>query len=90
MDMGIALSIVPITVGLLVLAIRFGLPPLYEVPLALVLGVTISVGYTLAAQVPGGEALADAVLRGLAVGLSSAGIVATIRRLLTDGRAHSG
>jgi hypothetical protein len=89
-DVSVALSIVPIMIGLLVLAIRLGLPQVYEVPLALVLGVSISVGYTLASQVPGGEVLADALLRGLALGLSAVGIVATIRRLLQDDRARSG
>jgi hypothetical protein len=89
-DAGVALSVVPIMIGLLVLAIRLGLPPLYEVPLALVLGVSISIGYSLASRLPGGDVLADALLRGLAVGLTVAGIVATIRRLLQDDRAPWG
>jgi hypothetical protein len=90
MDVGIALSIAPIIVGLVVLSSRFGLPPVYEVPVALCLGVAISLGYTVAGQVEGGGVIADAVLRGLAIGLTSAGLIATVRRLTQDNRAHSG
>jgi hypothetical protein len=89
-DVGIALSVVPIIVGLVMLGIRFGLPPLYEIPLAIVLGVSISLGYTLAGQVPGGGVVADAVLRGMAVGLTSGGLIATIRRLTQDNRTSPG
>src|SRR6185295_6625765 len=87
-DVGIAVSIVPIVVGLVVLGLRFGLPTLYETPLAIALGVSISVGYTVADQVPGGGVIADAVLRGVAIGLTSAGLIAGIRRLLLEDRAR--
>ena len=90
MELGIALSVVPIIVGLVVLAIRLGLPTIYEAPTAIVLGVLISVGYTLAAQVPGGSVIADAVLRGVAAGLTTASLVATTRRLRRDGRTSGG
>ena len=53
---------------------------MYESLLAFVLGVAISLGYTVAGQLPGGTLYADALLRGVAVGLTSAGLVATIRR----------
>jgi hypothetical protein len=89
-DLGIAISVVPIIVGLVVLGLRFGLPALWETPVAIGLGVSISVGYTLAGQVPGGDAMADAVLRGVAVGLTSAGLIATVRRFLQDDRARLG
>jgi hypothetical protein len=89
-DVGIALSVVPILVGLLVLGIRYGLPQLWEVPVAILLGVSINVGYTLASQVPGGDEVANALLRGVAVGLSSAGLIATVRRLLHEKRSSHG
>ena len=53
--MAIALSVVPVIVGLVVLALRLGLPPIFETPAAVVLGVTISPGYALAGQLPGGR-----------------------------------
>ena len=82
--MGIAVSVVPVIVGLVALGVRLGLPAAYEAPVAVALGVSISLGYVAAGQVPGGDAVADALLRGLALGLSSAGLIATVRRLAQD------
>ncbi len=65
---------VPVIVGLVEVAKRLGLAPIYAAPLAIALGLLFSVGYTLAAGLPGGETLANAVLRGLALGLSAAGL----------------
>jgi hypothetical protein len=81
-DVSIALSVVPVMV---VLGLRLGLPPIYETPTAVLLGVSISLGYALAGQVPGGTIIADALFRGMAIGLTSAGLIATIRRF-TIGR----
>ena len=85
MDVPIALSVVPVVVGLVVLALRLGLPSLWETPLAVLLGVAISLGYAVAAQVPGGTVVADALVRGAAMGLTSAGLIATVRRLVQGG-----
>ena len=63
MDVAIALSVVSVIVGLVMLALRLGLPPLYETPAAVALGVAISLGYALAGQIPGGTLVADALLR---------------------------
>ena len=81
--------IVPTIVGLVEAAKRLGLPVAYAAPLAVGIGLTISVGYTVAADVPGGTAVADATLRGLALGLSSAGLYSTVRQGLT-GRGDAG
>jgi hypothetical protein len=89
-DVGIALSIVPIIVGLVVLSMRLGLPQLWEVPVAILLGISISLGYAGAEQVPGGSVIANAVLRGIAVGLTSAGLIATVRRLLQEHQTNKG
>jgi hypothetical protein len=89
-DVSIALSVVPVIIGLVVIALRLGLPSIYETSAAVLLGVSISLGYAAAGQVPGGTAFADAVVRGIAVGLTSAGLIATIRRLMQDDRARSG
>ena len=87
MDVAIALSVVPVIIGLVVLALRLGLPPIYETPVAVALGVAISLGYALAGHLPGGTLFADALLRGVAVGLTSAGLIATVRRLTLESRA---
>ena len=86
MDAAIALSVVPVIIGLVVLVLRLGLPLIYETPVAIVLGVAISLGYALAGQLPGGTIVADALLRRVAVGLTSAGLVATIRRFTLERR----
>ena len=65
---------VPVIVGLVEVAKRLGLAGVYAAPLAIGLGLLFRLGYTLAAGLPGGEALANAVLRGLALGLSAAGL----------------
>ena len=88
MDVAIALSVVPVIVGLVVLALRLGLPSLCETPMAIALGVTISLGYALAGQIPGGTIISDALLRGVAVGLASAGLIATARRFALEKRAR--
>jgi len=87
-DARTAISVVPIIIGLVVLALKLGLPPAYEAPLAIAISVTISLGYTVAIFAVTGAALADALLHGIAVGLSSAGLVASIRRLVHERRAH--
>jgi hypothetical protein len=87
-DLGIALIVVPVIVGVLAAGVRLGLPPPYEAPLAMTVGLLIFVGYTLAQQVPGGATVAEAALRGLAVGLSSAGLLAAARRLGEDRHAR--
>jgi hypothetical protein len=89
-DVAIALSVVPVIVGLVVLALRLGLLPICETSVAVALGVVISLGYTLAGQVPGGIPVADALCRGVALGLTSAGLIAAVRRLMQEDRAHSG
>ena len=88
MDFGIGLLVVPIVVGVLAAGLRLGLPPAYEAPLAMLIGLVIFVGYAAATQVPGGGLFAEAALRGLAVGLSSAGLVAAVRRLSDDRHAR--
>ena len=40
-----------VAVGLVMLALRLGLPPIYETPAAVVLGVVISLGCVLAGSV---------------------------------------
>jgi hypothetical protein len=41
----------------------------------------------LAGQIPGGMLVADATVRGAAVGLTSAGLMATVKRLTRGDRA---
>jgi hypothetical protein len=71
--------IVPLIIGLVEVGKRLGLGTAYAAPVAVGLGLLISVGYTAAAGLPGGGALADATLRGLALGLSAAGLYSGVK-----------
>ncbi len=74
--------IVPIIVGLVEVGKRLGLGSAYAAPLAVGLGLLISVGYTAAASLPGGSTLANAILHGLALGLSAAGLYSGAKKVL--------
>ena len=76
--------IVPTIVGLVEVGKRLGLSATYAAPLAVGLGLLISVGYVTAAGLPGGSALADAALRGLALGLSAAGLYSGAKQWARD------
>ena len=73
------LIIVPIISGLVEAARRLGLPLRYAAPFAVAVGLAISLASAAAAELPGGSALVEAVLRGLAHGLSGAGLHWTFR-----------
>ena len=90
MDFGVALLVIPVIVGVVVACVRLGMPPAYEAPLAMVVGLVIFAGYAVAAHVPGGGAVFEGALRGLAVGLSAAGLMAAARRVVDDGHMRKG
>ncbi len=71
--------IVPTIVGLVEVGKRLGLPTGYAVPVAVGLGLAITLGYALVAGLPGGRELADAGLRGVALGLSAAGLYSAVK-----------
>ena len=73
------LVIVPIIVGLVEIAKRLGLGGAYAAPLAVGLGLMISLGHPALAGVPGGEAWMEAAVRGTARGLSAAGLHSDVR-----------
>jgi hypothetical protein len=73
------LLIVPIITGLVEAARRLGLPMRYAAPFAVAVGLSISLASAAAAELPGGSALVEAVLRGLAHGLSGVGLHWTFR-----------
>ena len=65
---------IPLIIGLVEAAKRVGLDAVWATPLAIGLGLAISVGYVAAQQVPGSQAWLDAVMWGLALGLSASGL----------------
>ena len=65
--------------GLVEAARRLGLGAAYAAPVAVALGLLLSVGHLAAAGIPGAGAWLDAGLRGIALGLSAAGLQAGLR-----------
>lgn len=65
---------IPLIIGLVEAAKRVGLGAVWATPVAVGLGLLISVGYVAARQVAGSEVWVDAVLWGLALGLSASGL----------------
>ena len=90
MDLGVALLVIPVIVGVVVACVRLGLPSQYEAPLAMLVGLVIFVGYAVSTLFPGGGAIFEGTLRGLAVGLTSAGGLAAARRLVEEQHARNG
>lgn len=68
------IAMVPLIIGLVELAKRIGLETRWAGPLAVALGLLASLGFYLSQTVPGGEGWAEAVLLGLGLGLSAAGL----------------
>jgi hypothetical protein len=82
---------VPLVMGLVEVGKRLGLSGRWAPALALALGAGLSLGYRAALGLPGGEAWAQAVLNGLALGLAAAGLYSGARALTDqDKRATSG
>lgn len=65
---------IPLIIGLVEAVKRVGLDAVWATPLAIALGLAISVGYVAAEQLPGSQAWLDAVMWGLALGLSASGL----------------
>ena len=65
---------IPLIIGLVEAAKKMGLDAVWATPLAIGIGLTISVGYVAAQQMPGSEVWVNAVLWGLALGLSASGL----------------
>ncbi len=65
---------IPLIIGLVEAAKRVGLDTVWATPVAIVLGLAVSLGYVAAQQLPGSEVWLDAVMWGLALGLSASGL----------------
>ena len=90
MDLGVALLVIPVIVGVVVACVRLGMPTAYEAPMAMLVGLVIFVGYAVSTLFPGGSVVFEGTLRGLAVGLSAAGVLAAARRLVEEQHARKG
>ncbi len=65
---------IPLIIGLVEAAKRAGMDTVWATPAALACGLALSLGYEAARQAPGSEAWLNALLWGLALGLSASGL----------------
>ena len=65
---------IPLIIGLVEAAKRLGMGAVWATPMAIGWGLAISVGYEAASQTPGSEVWLNALLWGLALGLSASGL----------------
>ena len=72
---------IPLIIGLVEAAKKVGLDTVWATPLAIVIGLAISVGYVAAQQLPGSEVWVSAVLWGLALGLSASGLYSGAKKV---------
>lgn len=65
---------IPLIIGLVEAAKRLGISTVWATPLAVAFGLALSLGYEAARRAPGSEAWLNALVWGLALGLSASGL----------------
>ena len=73
---------IPLIIGLVEAAKRLGMDTVWATPLAIGCGLTISLGYEAAKQSPGAEVWLNALLWGLALGLSASGLYSGTKKAI--------
>ena len=75
---------IPLIIGLVEAAKRLGLDTVWATPMAIGCGVALSLGYEAAKQSPGSEVWLNALLWGLALGLSASGLYSGTKKVMSD------
>ncbi len=73
---------IPLIIGLVEAAKRLGMDAVWATPAAVGCGLAISLGYEAARQSPGLETWLNAVLWGLALGLSASGLYSGTKKAI--------
>ncbi len=73
---------VPLIVGLVEAAKRMGMNTVWATPLAIGCGLALTVGNELARQAPGAEPWLNALMWGLALGLSASGLYSGSKKIV--------
>ena len=73
---------VPLIIGLVEAAKKMGLDAVWATPLAIVCGLALTLGYEAAGRSPGAEAWLNAVIWGLALGLSASGLYSGAKKAI--------
>ncbi len=75
---------IPLIIGLVEAAKRLGMDSVWATPMAVGWGLAISVGSEAARHVPGSEAWLNAVLWGMALGLSASGLYSGTKQAIRN------
>ncbi len=73
---------IPLIIGLVEAAKRLGVDTVWATPLSIGCGLIISLGYEAAKQSPGAEVWLNALLWGLALGLSASGLYSGAKKAI--------
>lgn len=73
---------IPLIIGLVEAAKRIGMDTVWATTMAMGCGLAISIGYEAARQAPGSEAWLNALMWGLALGLSASGLYSGAKKAL--------
>ncbi|MGE5617961.1 MAG: hypothetical protein ACM3US_01740 [Sphingomonadaceae bacterium] len=73
---------IPLIIGLVEAAKRLGMDTVWATPLAVGCGLALSLGYEAAKQAPGSETWLNALLWGLALGLSASGLYSGTKKAI--------
>ncbi len=73
---------IPLIIGLVEAAKRLGMETVWATPMAIGVGLALSLGYEAARQTPGFEVWLNALLWGLALGLSASGLYSGAKKTL--------
>jgi len=76
--------VIPLIIGLVEAVKRLGMSSIWAAPMSVGCGVAISLGYEAARQSPGGEAWLNALLWGMALGLSASGLYSGTKKVVSD------
>ncbi|HEX2923157.1 MAG TPA: hypothetical protein VHS28_03915 [Chloroflexota bacterium] len=73
---------IPLIIGLVEAAKRLGMDVLWATPMAVGCGLAVSLSYEAAKQLPSSEAWLNAVIWGLALGLSASGLYSGTKKVI--------
>ncbi len=73
---------IPLIIGLVEAAKRLGMDTVWATPMAIGCGLALSLGYEGAKQTPGSEVWLNALLWGLALGLSASGLYSGTKKTI--------
>jgi hypothetical protein len=75
---------IPLIIGLVEAAKKLGMDSVWATPMAMGFGLALSLGAEVAKQAPGSAVWLNAMLWGLALGLSASGLYSGTKKVMSD------